>query len=208
MVFCYDFSMDTLPKNRRSWSTSQLLIITAGVVVIIITMAIIMHLEGRLTICECGYIKFWHGLVVSSENSQHLFDWYSFTHILHGLGFYLLLWLVDRKKKLSITAKLLIATGLEAGWEILENSNMIINRYRTATISLDYFGDSIVNSIGDVIAMITGFLFAYRTKVWMALVLFVGIELLLLYVIRDNLTINIIMLIQPLDAIKTWQAAA
>lgn len=165
-----------------------------------------MHFEGRLAWCACGYIKLWHGLVVSSENSQHIFDWYSFTHVLHGLGWYLLLWLADRKKKLSFTTKLLLAVGLEAGWEILENSNMIINRYRTATISLDYFGDSIVNSIGDVISMAVGFLFAYRFRGWHSIVLFIAIELMLTYVIRDNLTINIIMLIHPVEAIKIWQA--
>lgn len=174
---------------------------------IVILMAIIMHFEGRLAYCDCGYIKLWHGLVISSENSQHIFDWYSLTHVLHGLGFYLLLWIVDRKKKLSVSTKLLIAIGLEAGWEILENSNMIINRYRTATISLDYFGDSIVNSIGDVIAMAVGFFFASRNRVWISIALLVVIELLLLYVIRDNLLINIIMLIQPIEAIKIWQAA-
>ncbi len=169
-------------------------------------MAIVLYLEGRLPWCECGYIKFWHGLVVSSENSQHLFDWYALTHVLHGLGWYLLIWLLDRKKRLSFSAKLLIAIGLEAGWEILENSDMVINRYRTATISLDYFGDSIVNSVGDVIAMVLGFLFAYKAKIWQSIVLVVIIELLLLYVIRDNLTINIIMLVYPIEAIKLWQA--
>lgn len=173
---------------------------------IAILMAIILHLEGRIAVCECGYVKFWHGLVISSENSQHLFDWYSFSHVLHGLGFYLLLWLVDRKKGLSITTKLLIALGLEAGWEILENSAMIINRYRTATISLDYFGDSIINSIGDLFAMTVGFIFAHRFKFGVSIALFIAIEFLLLYTIRDSLIINIIMLIRPIDALKVWQA--
>lgn len=176
-----------------------------GIVGLIALMAIILHFEGRLTQCACGYIKLWHGLVVSSENSQHLFDWYTFTHIVHGLGIYVLLWLIDRKKKISFTRKLIIATGIEAGWEILENSPMIIDRYRTATISLDYYGDSIVNSIGDVIAMISGFIFAYRFKVWASVILFIALEVMLLIAIRDNLVINIIMLIHPIEAIKTWQ---
>jgi hypothetical protein len=173
--------------------------------ILIALMAVLLNLEGRLTICACGYIKFWHGVVISSENSQHLFDWYTFTHVLHGLILYLLLWLGDRNKKLSFTTKLLIAVGLEGGWEVLENSNMIIDRYRAATISLDYFGDSIVNSIGDVIAMIAGFTFAYRSKIWLSIALFIAVEAILAYVIRDNLTLNIIMLISPIEAIKTWQ---
>lgn len=178
-----------------------------GAIFITAVMAVILHLEGRITICECGYVKFWYGLVISSENSQHLFDWYAFSHVLHGLGFYLLLWLVDRKKRLSTTTKLLIAIGLEAGWEVLENSALVINRYRTATISLDYFGDSIINSIGDVIAMAVGFIFAHKFKFGFSIALFIVIELLLLYAIRDSLIINIIMLIYPVEAIKLWQAS-
>lgn len=176
----------------------------------LIPLALMAGIEfalGRLPICECGFVKVWHGLVYSSGNSQHLFDWYSLTHVLHGLGFYLLIYLIDRKKKLSLGQKFLIAVFLEASWEVLENSNFIINRYRAATISLDYFGDSIINSIGDVVAMALGFFFASKTKVWMSIALFVIIELALLYAIRDNLTINIIMLIHPIDAIKLWQSA-
>lgn len=172
---------------------------------IIASMSLIMLWEGRLTMCECGYIKFWHGVVISSQNSQHLFDWYSFTHFLHGLVFYMLLWLVDRKRKLSITTKLLISIAGAAGWEILENSAFIINRYRSETISLDYYGDSIVNAIGDVFSMALGFLFALKAKPWMSIALFVAIEIALAYIISDNLTINIIMLIYPLDIIKLWQ---
>lgn len=176
------------------------------IVAITAVMVGLLYLEGRVPWCACGYIKVWHGLVVSSENSQHIFDWYSFTHVLHGLGWYLLIWLIDRKKKLSFTTKLLLAVGLEAGWEILENSNMVINRYRTATISLDYFGDSIINSIGDVVSMIIGFFFAFKAKVWQSLLLFVLIELMLALVIRDNLTINIIMLLYPIEGLKAWQS--
>jgi hypothetical protein len=176
-------------------------------IAIIAAMAVTMHFEGRLNQCACGYIKLWHGVVVSSENSQHLFDWYTFTHVVHGLGFYLLLWLIDRKKRLSTTTKLLMAIGFEAGWEILENSDAVINRYRTATISLDYFGDSIVNSIGDVFAMIAGFMFASKTRVWFSVGLFLALEVILLLVIRDSLIINIIMLIHPAESIKLWQAS-
>ncbi len=176
-----------------------------GSVGIVAIMTLVLFAMGRVPWCDCGYIKLWHGIVVSSENSQHLFDWYTFTHIIHGLGFYLLLWLIDRKKRLSFTAKLLIAAGLEASWEVLENTDTIINRYRAATISLDYYGDSIINSVGDVLAMIVGFYFAYRARIWLSIVLFLAIELGLAYAIRDNLTINIIMLIHPVEAIRIWQ---
>lgn len=185
-------------------SLKYYILMCMGVVAI---AAAILYCMGRLPICACGYVKIWHGLVYSSGNSQHLFDWYSFSHILHGLGFYLLIYLVDRKKKLSFGQKLLIAVFLESSWEVLENSNFIINRYRAATISLDYFGDSIINSVGDIISMALGFIFASKTKTWMSIALFFLIELMLLYVIRDNLTINIIMLIHPIEAIKIWQSA-
>ena len=184
----------------------QIIYAFIGSLGLISLMAIAMLIEDRLVQCACGYIKLWHGVVVSSENSQHLFDWYTFTHVSHGLGIYFLLWLADRKKKLSFTAKLLIAIGVEAAWEVLENSDMVINRYRAATISLDYFGDSIVNAIGDVFAMIVGFLFAYRARIWMSVMLFIAMEAMLIYLIRDSLMINIIMLIHPIDAIKTWQS--
>lgn len=170
---------------------------------IIAVMALILWLNGRTPICTCGYIKFWHGEVNSSGNSQHLFDPYSFSHILHGLLFYPLLWLITRK--LPTKYRFLIALLIEAGWEILENSNFIINRYRAATISFDYFGDSIVNSIGDLISMSLGFWIASKAKIWQTIALFFVIETLLLFWIRDNLTINIIQLIHPIDAIKQWQ---
>ncbi len=173
---------------------------------IIIAMAVTLYIMGRVPWCTCGYIKLWHGVTVSSENSQHLFDWYTFTHVIHGLGFYLLLWLIDRKKRLSFGTKLLIAMGLAAGWEVLENTDFVINRYRAATISLDYYGDSVINSVGDVLAMIVGFYFALRARPWMSVALFVGLELALAFFIRDNLTINIIMLIHPIHAIRVWQA--
>ncbi len=153
--------------------------------------------------CTCGYIKLWHGIVVSSENSQHIFDWYTFTHIIHGLGFYLLLTLIN--KRMPFALKLLIAIGLESAWEILENTNMVIDRYREGTISLDYFGDSIVNSVGDVIAMIAGFWIAAKKPIWFSVALYIFIEVSLAILIRDNLTINIIMLIHPIEAIKHWQ---
>lgn len=171
--------------------------------------ALAMYLMGREIICTCGYIKLWHGVVFSSENSQHLFDWYSFTHVVHGLGFYLLLTIIEKfsGKKFSLTSKFLTAVLLESSWEVLENSDFIINRYRAATISLDYFGDSIINSLGDILAMMIGFWVAAKKPLWFSIGLVLFLEIGLLIVIRDNLTINIIMLIYPLDSLKLWQSS-
>ncbi|MGI9395506.1 MAG: DUF2585 domain-containing protein [Boseongicola sp.] len=160
---------------------------------------------GRVPICECGYVKFWHGETMSSENSQHLSDWYTPSHILHGLIFYGVLWLLARR--LDVGWRLAIATIVECAWEIVENSAAIIQRYREVTISLDYFGDSVVNSAADVVAMWVGFWLASRLPVRISVAIFFVFELLTLWVIRDGLTLNVIMLLYPLDAIRDWQAA-
>ncbi len=171
--------------------------------------ALAMYFMGREIMCTCGYIKVWHGVVFSSENSQHLFDWYSVTHVVHGLAFYLLLTIIEKLtgKKFSLTSKFLTAVLLESSWEVLENSDFIINRYRAATISLDYFGDSIINSLGDILAMMIGFWVAAKKPLWFSIGLALFLEIGLLIVIRDNLTINILMLIYPLDSLKLWQSS-
>jgi hypothetical protein len=172
---------------------------------IVAAVAAIMFWQGRLPICKCGYIKLWHGGRGDSEISQHLADWYTYSHVLHGVIFYFLLWLVFRGR-LSVGARLVLATLIEGAWELFENTPFIINRYRSQTTSRDYFGDTIINTVGDMLAMIVGFLIAARLPAWVTVFLLVATELVLLYLIRDNLLLNIIMLVYPLDWIRQWQA--
>ena len=190
---------------RNSLETNNYLLIFV-IVLFIFIQVLVEYLMGRLPICKCGYVLLWYNNANGSGNSQHLFDWYSFSHFIHGAIFYFFFWLVA--KRLPVRTRLLFAVLLECSWELLENSPFIINRYRTATFALDYYGDSILNSVSDVFCMILGFLFTRKFPTWLTISLVIFLELFAVYMVRDNLTLNVITLIHPIESIKHWQAAA
>ena len=191
---------------RAYFRTREGLIMLAVVAGVLLVTAGIELALGRSFLGPDGRFGWWEPDIWSNENSQRLADPYSLSHILHGFLFYGILRLAC--PKLPVTYRLWMALGLEAGWEILENSPLIIDRYRAVTISLGYVGDSVLNSLSDIVMMTGGFLFAWRARVWVTVLVAVVFEVGCLLWVRDNLTLNIIMLIHPIDAIKTWQMGA
>ena len=181
---------------KRHWAAIAVAAITAA-------MVLVVRLEGRVWFCECRTLLFWIADAYSSHTSQHLFDPYSLTHLQHGLIFYwLLAWLAPRA---SWQTRLVAATAIEAAWEIVENSEFTINRYREATAALGYTGDSVINSLGDVLSCVLGFAIAGKIGWRWTLALFVGIEAGLVLWIRDSLLLNVLMLFYPIEAVKDWQ---
>lgn len=197
--------MRSLQASTLNWSTTislrTYLLIGTGLIVL---LAFALLAMGQPPICTCGYVKLWHGNVLSAENSQHLSDWYTFSHVIHGFGFYLLLWLIAPRTPVGL--RLVLALGLEVGWEILENTPFIIDRYRQSALARGYVGDSVLNSVGDTLAMALGFVLARVLPVWVTVALTVAMELFVGAMIRDNLMLNIIQLLYPSEAVSDWQA--
>ena len=180
--------------SRRGW------LVAAGLMLLLTAILLAM---GRPAICPCGTISLWHGTVQSNQNSQQISDWYSFSHIIHGFIFYgLSRWLMPKR---ALWVALAVAIGIEGAWEILENSPVIIDRYREMTMAYGYSGDSVLNSVSDATFMILGFLAASRMRWWQTVGIALAFELFTLWAIRDNLTLNVLMLVAPVEAVKDWQ---
>lgn len=177
-----------------------------AILFIFIVMAIVLRTQGRLWICASGYVYPWVSDVWSADNSQHLTDPYSFSHVLHGVLFFGLFWCF--RQWINGNWRLVLAVALEAVWELFENSAFVINRYREGTAALGYNGDTVLNSVGDLLCCIAGFILAFRLGWWKSLAFFILVELVMVLTIRDSLLLNIIMLLYPIDAIKVWQMGA
>ncbi|MEM1051868.1 MAG: DUF2585 family protein [Pseudomonadota bacterium] len=185
--------------------------ILVSIVITAVTVGILLAM-GRPPICECGYVKLWHGDINSMGNSQHIADWYTPSHIIHGPIFYALGWLLFAKAKIggenAVQWGLPLAVFLEAAWEVLENTQMVIDRFRSVTANWGYSGDSVLNSFADIGWMAFGFYLAMRLPIKVTIVGAIVLEVLAAWVVRDGLTLTVIMLLFPIDAIAEWQAAA
>ena len=173
-------------------------------IALVALQALVLFLFGQPAICECGYVKLWEGVVLSAGNSQHLADWYTFSHVIHGFIFYWILTLIA--PRLSIGTRLLLALGAEIAWEVIENTPMVIQHYREQALAQGYTGDSIINSVSDTLMMVAGFFLALRLPVWLVVLIGIGFELFVAYSIRDNLTLNVLNLIYIFPPIAAWQS--
>ena len=192
---------DTIWQGFVRAPVAMALLIAAGLVAL---QAIVLAAMGQPPICTCGTIKLWVGTVGGPENSQQIADWYSFSHVIHGIGFYFLLWLIFPRAPVAL--RFALAVGIEGAWEIFENTPFIIDRYRQQALANGYVGDSVLNSVCDTLMAMIGFVFARRAPVWANVALVIALEVFVGFMIRDNLTLNIIQLIHPNAAISRWQA--
>jgi len=181
--------------SRRSWVLALAIIVAA---------AAILLLMGRNPICTCGTVELWIGTRDSPKTSQMLADWYSLSHIVHGLLFYAGLWLIARRW--PVERRFLLALLIEASWEVIENTPIVIDRYRATTAAIGYTGDSVINSLSDISMMALGFLLARKLPIWGSIALLLVLEVVPLFTIRDNLVLNVLALIAPIHAIQAWQA--
>ena len=176
----------------------------AVIAALLVVQALALLAMGHPLICTCGYVAVWHGNPSGPETSQHLTDWYTYTHVIHGLLFYLGLWLIA--PRMPFIVRLALALGLEVTWEIIENTPLIMERYRQSALARGYFGDSVVNSLFDTLATAVGFILARVLPIWSSVAVVIGIEIFLGVMIRDNFTLNVIQLIYPNEALSLWQS--
>lgn len=181
-------------------------IIFAALLIIAIQVGV-LHWLGNSWICPCGSIKFWEGAVKTSENSQHLFDWYSFSHLIYGFILYFSLWLVNKKLRWPISVLFLIALAASVGWELFENTKFVVSHYQTQPLSPGYYGDSILNSLLDSACVIAGFLLAFALPVWAVILIAIGLEIAMVANIHDSVILNIVMFIYPSKELLNWQAS-
>lgn len=197
--------MSGLPRiDARHWPAPSWPVVLWVALAFFAVQAVALLAMGHPLICACGTVELWYAPTAGPGTSQHLTDWYTFTHVVHGFLFYLLLWIAVPRAPFPLF--LLAALGIEAGWEIVENTPVIIERYRQTALAAGYFGDSVLNSLSDTLAMLVGFLMAWRLPVWGSAAIALGTEAVLAWAIRDNLTLNIVQLIYPLEALSRWQA--
>lgn len=187
----------------HAWTASRPYVLTA--VALMAVQGLAIYAMGLPGICRCGYVALWHGNPSGPETSQHITDWYTYTHVLHGFGFYFLAWLAT--PRLTMVQRFALAIGLEAAWEVFENTPMVMERYRQGALAQGYYGDSVLNSVADTVAAVGGYFLAWRAPVWVVVGLAIVSELIAGYAIRDGLVLNLVQLIYPTEIVSRWQAA-